>query len=184
MPSLQGRRSWRRRAVLSLIPAVALLLAGCGGGGGSAAPNTAETQDFVIGIGVEPNSLDPHTTRAGGDEYYISNVFERLLARDQDGKLVPALAESWQIALPSEHGEDEVKVVVVLVDGAEVTPRELFEYCVDTMPRFMVPKYLELVAELPRTETGKTQKVKLRAAGVTEGTYDRAELGLGKVPVR
>ncbi|MBV9433237.1 MAG: hypothetical protein JO137_15555, partial [Hyphomicrobiales bacterium] len=36
-----------------------------------------------------------------------------------------------------------------------------------------VPRFLEFVTELPRTENGKVQKYKLRERGVGPNTWDR-----------
>jgi crotonobetaine/carnitine-CoA ligase len=35
-----------------------------------------------------------------------------------------------------------------------------------------VPRYVEIVSELPQTPTGRVQKFKLRERGVTPGTWD------------
>ena len=41
------------------------------------------------------------------------------------------------------------------------------------MPRYWVPRFIEYVPELPRTESHKVKKVDLRDAGVTPQTWDR-----------
>jgi carnitine-CoA ligase len=41
------------------------------------------------------------------------------------------------------------------------------------MPRFMIPRYVEFVDELPKTPTDRIRKADLRAAGVTPTTWDR-----------
>jgi crotonobetaine/carnitine-CoA ligase len=46
------------------------------------------------------------------------------------------------------------------------------------MPRFMVPRYVEVVDSLPRTPTEKVRKDQLRAAGITAQTWDRDAAGL------
>ena len=48
--------------------------------------------------------------------------------------------ESAAVAVPSEVGEDEVKICVVLKPDASLTPEELIRYCNDRMPYFAVPK--------------------------------------------
>jgi len=40
-----------------------------------------------------------------------------------------------------------------------------------------VPRYVEFVAEIPKTPTEKIQKHKLRDAGVTATTWDRETVG-------
>ncbi len=42
------------------------------------------------------------------------------------------------------------------------------------LPRFAVPRYVDVVPALPRTENGKVQKFPLRERGVTAGTWDLA----------
>jgi crotonobetaine/carnitine-CoA ligase len=46
------------------------------------------------------------------------------------------------------------------------------------MAYFMVPRYIDTVADLPKTETGKIQKFTLRARGITETTWDREAAGI------
>ena len=45
------------------------------------------------------------------------------------------------------------------------------------MPYFAVPRYIELMSELPTTENGKVQKYKLRERGVTAQTWDGGATG-------
>jgi crotonobetaine/carnitine-CoA ligase len=86
----------------------------------------------------------------------------------------PAVLESAAVAVPSELSEDDIKVVVVTRDGAELTVEELIEHCVRHLPRHMVPRYVEVRrSALPRTSTEKVAKEVLRAEGITIGTVDR-----------
>jgi 2-aminobenzoate-CoA ligase len=58
-----------------------------------------------------------------------------------------------------------VKAFVVLVDGCAATPEkaeELREFCKAQIAPFKAPREIEFVAALPRTETGKLQRYKLR----------------------
>lgn len=88
-------------------------------------------------------------------------------------------AESAAIAVKSEFagGEDEVKVCIVLKEGASSTPEEVLDHCQERMPYFAVPRYVEFVGALPKTPTEKVQKAKLRAAGITPDTWDRNAAG-------
>lgn len=89
----------------------------------------------------------------------------------------PAVAESAAVGTPSELGEEEVRAVVVLRDGAMVTPLELFLHYAESMPYHMVPRFIDIVEELPRTPTDKVEKYKLRMAGIGDGTWDAAAAG-------
>lgn len=83
----------------------------------------------------------------------------------------PAVADVAAHAVPSEFGEDDVKIVVVA--GQPVTHEELYAHCVERMPKFAVPRYIELVDDLPRNAVGRVLKYVLRERGVTAQTWDR-----------
>jgi crotonobetaine/carnitine-CoA ligase len=85
----------------------------------------------------------------------------------------PAVAESAAIGVPSNVGEDDVMCFVVKSGDSEVGPAELVEYLNERLPRFMVPRYLDFVDELPKTPTAKIRKIDLRARGITDTTWDR-----------
>ena len=92
----------------------------------------------------------------------------------------PAVLESAAIAVPSELGEDDVKVCVVLHTNENLAPEELLAFCEERMAYFMVPRYLEFIDALPKTPTEKIEKYKLRTAGqngITAGTWDREKAG-------
>ncbi len=89
----------------------------------------------------------------------------------------PGVQECAAVAVPSELGEDEIKVLVVGAGGAAVDPAELLEFLEPRMPRFMLPRYVEVVPALPKTDaTFRTRKVELRSAGITPATWDREAL--------
>ena len=87
------------------------------------------------------------------------------------------IAETAAIAVGAEVGEDEVKVVVVRKPGGALTEEALLRHCVDEMPYFMVPRFVEFRADLPRTPTQKVRKVVLREEGITPATWDREAAG-------
>jgi crotonobetaine/carnitine-CoA ligase len=76
--------------------------------------------------------------------------------------LHPAVAECAAIGVPSELGEDDVKLVVQLRPGQTLSPVNLQEYCVANLARFMVPRYIEILEQLPRSAVGKIDKEQLR----------------------
>jgi crotonobetaine/carnitine-CoA ligase len=85
----------------------------------------------------------------------------------------PAVKEAAVIGIRSQLGEDEVMAVVGAVPGQRVDPIALTRFLKDRLPYFMVPRYIRVVEELPKTPTAKVQKVDLRQAGVTADTWDR-----------
>ena len=91
----------------------------------------------------------------------------------------PSVAESAVIGVPSELGEDEVKAVVVLHPGVTLRPEDLITFLIPRMPRFMIPRYVEVVTELTKTDsTQRTQKFALRADARNANTWDREAAGM------
>ncbi len=85
----------------------------------------------------------------------------------------PDVAEAAAFPVRSELAEDEVMAAIVLRDGCSLSPAALAEYCKGRMPGFAIPRYIEMMTELPMTENGKVQKFRLRERGVTAATWDR-----------
>ena len=50
---------------------------------------------------------------------------------------------------------------------------ELARFCATRLPSFAIPRFIDIVADLPRTENDKVQKYKLRERGVTASAWDR-----------
>jgi len=85
----------------------------------------------------------------------------------------PAIAEVAAHAVFSEVSEDEVKITAVRRSDASLTEEELCIWCLDHVPHFAVPRYIEFRSGLPKTPTGRVQKFLLRDDGVTKETWDR-----------
>jgi crotonobetaine/carnitine-CoA ligase len=81
------------------------------------------------------------------------------------------------IGVPSEVGEQDVKVCVVRREGSALTEAGLLDFAADRMPYFAVPRYVELVADLPRNATGRVLKYQLREQPLTPATWDREAAG-------
>jgi crotonobetaine/carnitine-CoA ligase len=72
----------------------------------------------------------------------------------------PAVAEAAVVGVPSELSEEEVKAFVVLRDG-EASLADIRAWAAERLTAFKVPRYLEAVAELPYTPTGRIAKHRL-----------------------
>jgi crotonobetaine/carnitine-CoA ligase len=81
-------------------------------------------------------------------------------------------------SVPSEMGEDEVKVTAVLLVGNEVSEEDLCRWAAERVPYFAVPRYIEFRDDLPRNPVGRVLKYQLRDEGVTERTWDREAAGV------
>jgi crotonobetaine/carnitine-CoA ligase len=89
-----------------------------------------------------------------------------------------ALADVAVHAVPSELTEDDLKVTATLADGASLTEDDLFRWCIDELPYFALPRYIEFRAELPRSPVGRVLKRELRSEGVGAGTWDAETSGI------
>lgn len=85
----------------------------------------------------------------------------------------PAVREAAAYAVPSEMGEDEVMIAVAPVEGAAIKEAELMTFLGERMAYFMIPRYVRILDELPKTPSSKVMKVVLREQGVTADTWDR-----------
>jgi peptide/nickel transport system substrate-binding protein len=63
--------------------------------------HAAPAGEVKIGLAAEPNTFDPHLTVGRNTQIFVVNVYDGLTARDAQGHLVPALAESWKRLNPT-----------------------------------------------------------------------------------
>ena len=106
----------------------------------------------------------------------------------------PAVAEVAVFPVRSELAEDEVMAAVILRSSGAEAPagaspagpgqarthaitrdvaQALADHCATRLPKFAIPRYVDVVADFPRTANGKVQKFQLRERGVTPTTWDR-----------
>jgi carnitine-CoA ligase len=89
----------------------------------------------------------------------------------------PSVLESAAVAVKSNLGEDEVMICLTLKPGKALTPVELMIHCEERMAYFMIPRYVRIMTEMPKTPTQRVQKYQLRQEGVTPDTWDRERAG-------
>ncbi len=89
----------------------------------------------------------------------------------------PSVLECAAVGVKSDMSEDEVMICLSLKPGESLTPEALLDYAQERMAYFMVPRYVRMLQDLPKTPTEKVQKAVLREAGVTEDTWDREAAG-------
>lgn len=133
-----------------------------------------------------------HTGDAGrfddlGRLYFVDRIKDRIRRRGENISSYeveqvlndhPAVIESAAVGVRVERagGEEEIKAVLA-VEGTTPDPVEFLDWCVERMPRYSVPRYLEFVDVLDKTASGKIRKQALRDDGVTPTTWDRESVG-------
>ncbi|MDQ0246368.1 crotonobetaine/carnitine-CoA ligase [Bacillus fengqiuensis] len=88
----------------------------------------------------------------------------------------PKVLESAAVGVPSEVGEEDVKIYIALKEGESVTYEEVIKWCEERMAYFMIPRYVQYVDSFPKTATERIQKFKLKEDGVG-AAWDREKAG-------
>jgi crotonobetaine/carnitine-CoA ligase len=83
----------------------------------------------------------------------------------------PAVLESAVVGVESDLTEEEIKAFVVAAPGAVVDFGELREFASARLSAFKVPRFWQLIDELPRTPTARLAKHRL-PAGHQPGEHD------------
>ena len=71
------------------------------------------------------------------------------------------LCQGLRVDTLSLFGEVAVAYIIPR-EGEAIDPQEIVDHCVGEIANFKVPRYVEIVDELPMTQSGKVQKFKLR----------------------
>jgi len=96
------------------------------------------------------------------------SAFEIESAIERDARVLEAAA----IGVPSELTEEDVKLVVVPVPGESLSAEDVMDAAEIVLARYMVPRYVEIVPELPKGPSGKVNKYMLKADWKTKETLD------------
>jgi carnitine-CoA ligase len=89
-----------------------------------------------------------------------------------------SVADAVVFGVPSEVTEDDLKLVVQPADGVTLGAEDLFRWCIDQLPYFALPRFVEVRAELPRSPVGRVLKRELRAEGNSPATWDAEAAGI------
>jgi len=84
----------------------------------------------------------------------------------------PRIIEAAAVGVPDDDGvEEEVLLCLVAADGEELDLEEVTAFLGEVLPRYLVPRWLRVHPELPKTPTTRVRKVELRALG-TSGAWN------------
>jgi crotonobetaine/carnitine-CoA ligase len=117
---------------------------------------------------------DDNFTFADRKKDYIRRRAENISSFEVERAVTrhPAVAQATAVGVKSEFGEEEVKIFVILAPSETLTPDDLLEHCVEHIPYYAVPRYIEFVDDLPLTPSGKVRKQELRDIAITPNTWD------------
>ena len=133
---------------------------------------------------VVPNRFQPHfeekvyrtgdlvRLRAGGDYDFLGRRDNQIKSRGyriELGEIEAVLLahigvrEAAVVAIPDEEIGARLRGYISTHNGAVLTVTELTEHCASRLPQYMIPERIEVCEILPKTSTGKIDRVKLAA---------------------
>ena len=124
---------------------------------------------------------------ADGYYYFVDRIKDAIRRRGEnissfeveaDVQSHPDVREVAAIGVPNELSEEDVLIVVAPIDGRVIDPAGLLEFLRPRMAHFMLPRYVRVLPELPKTPSSKVMKHELRQQGVTGDTWDRERAGI------
>ena len=124
-------------------------------------------------LGPEPiyRTGDLVREEAGGDYTYLGRRDNQIKSRGYRIELGeietalyghPDIEEAAVIPIPDDEIGNQIKAFVVLRNGQSLGANALEAYCAARLPKYMVPHQVEVRAALPKTSTGKVDKIRLQ----------------------
>lgn len=118
-----------------------------------------------------------------GNYYFVDRVNDAIRRRGENISSLEVetyisrfegVLECAAVGVPSELGEADVMICVVPKPDHLIDPTALINFLEsEQMPRFMVPRYVKIMSDLPKTVTGKVQKRKLKVGEGDGVVWDR-----------
>jgi crotonobetaine/carnitine-CoA ligase len=102
---------------------------------------------------------------------------------EEEVRALPGVCDCACVSYPdldnpdSGGGDDEIRLFVVPVEPNAVDAEALVEALMKQLPRFMVPRYVDVVRALPWTPSGRLSRSALRELPLTASTYNRKQAG-------
>src|SRR5216683_4555856 len=74
----------------------------------------------------------------------------------------PGVREAAAIAIPDDVIGNRIKAVISTHESHTLKSVDLQQFCATRIPKYMIPEFIEFMTELPKTSTGKVDRVRLR----------------------
>jgi acyl-coenzyme A synthetase/AMP-(fatty) acid ligase len=78
----------------------------------------------------------------------------------------PGVREAAVIAIPDELVGNKIKAIVAPHETQQLKIVELQQFCGTRVPKYMIPEMIEFLEALPKTSTGKIDRIRLAQGGV------------------
>lgn len=94
-------------------------------GGGSNAPAGGETSDtLTVAVASDMTSMDPHVGKEIAAVVVTNNIFATLLAKDENGQIIPYVAESWE-QVDDVTIDFKIRQDITFHDGSKLTAEDV-----------------------------------------------------------
>jgi len=117
---------------------------------------TMDEQGYVRIVGRKKDMII-----RGGQNIYPAEIENYLVAHEK-------IREAAVLGVPALIGGERAWAFVILEEGAEMTAREVLDYCRMGMDAYKIPDRVRFVTDFPRAASGKPQKFKLREVALRE----------------
>ena len=111
----------RAGAVVFLAVVLSVAAACGGGGGGGGTQSNTPPGTLEVGLEAEPPELDPNLSSAYVDRQVMASIYDRLVDIDENGEIVPMLAESYEVS------DDGLEYTFKLRQGVQFHDGEPFD---------------------------------------------------------
>lgn len=112
----------RRSLTAGLAISALVAMTACSAGAGDDSSGSDGGKDLVLGVTGEPANLDfTKTSGSAIPQALMNNVYQGLVTSDQDGEVVPQLAESWEVSEDGKTYDFKLKDGVTFSNGGDFT---------------------------------------------------------------
>lgn len=124
---------------------------------------------------------------AEGNYYFVDRIKDTIRRRGENIssfevenaiRQFEGVDEVVVVGVANEVAEQDVLAVIKPKNAATFDPVALIGALESSLAYFMIPRFVRLVDEIPKTETNKPRKVVFREQGLTPDTWDREEAGI------
>lgn len=91
---------------------------------------------------------------SGGENVYPAEIEKYLYTND-------SIKEVAVIGVPDDKWGEVGKVFIVLKENISIKEEDIINYCKGNLAKYKIPKYVQFVNEIPKTDAGKINKLKL-----------------------
>jgi amino acid adenylation domain-containing protein len=107
--------------------------------------------------------------KSRGYRIELGEIESALLSHD-------AVKEAVAIAIPDDIVSNRIIAVIAAHDGHTVKPSELQQHCGSRIPKYMIPEMIEFRDSLPKTSTGKIDRVQLAQESIRAANQSASEV--------